>query len=294
MGQKDIKPNRFNKKSQLNLILKRFKRNKAAMIGLTIIFVLAILAISADLIANYTEMAITQNPSERLQPPSADHWLGTDAFGRDVFARIIHGSRVSLTIGLASTSVSVIIGGLFGATAAYYGGKIDNLIMRALDVITCIPPILLALALVSALGPSLRNLLIAIAIAYVPGFTRVIRSAVLSVVELEFVEAAKACGTSDLRIIVKHILPNAFGPIVVQATMAIASVIMQAAALSFIGMGIQPPNPEWGSMLAESREYMRYAPYLVIIPGMTIVLSALSLNLIGDGLRDALDPRLKN
>lgn len=292
--KENTEPNKFKRKSQINAIWRRMKKNKAAMIGLIIISIFAILAIFAELIAGYDEMAIAQNAAIRLQPPSFKHWCGTDAFGRDIFARIIHGARVSLTIGLVSTITSVMIGGLFGATAAYYGGKIDNIIMRTLDVITCIPGILLALALVSALGPSLRNLMIAIGIAYIPSFTRLIRSAVLSVVELEFVEAAKACGTSDLRIIVKHILPNAIGPIIVQATMSIAAVMMQAAGLSFIGMGIQPPEPEWGSMLSEAREYMRYAPHLVVIPGMAIVLSALSLNLIGDGLRDALDPRLKN
>lgn len=284
----------YKKKSQGKEIWKRIKKNRAAMIGLIIISIFIFFALSADLIADYGEKAITQNAKERLQQPNSEHWFGTDAYGRDVFARIIHGARVSLTIGLASTGVSVILGGLFGAMAGYYGGKVDNIIMRIMDTVMCIPGILLALAIVAALGPGMRNLLIAITVSNIPGFTRIIRSVILSVVGQDFIEAAKACGTTDKRIIIRHILPNAMGPIIVQATMSVAGMIIAAAGLSFIGMGIQPPRPEWGAMLAESREYMRYAPYLVAFPGIAIVLAALSLNLVGDGLRDALDPRLKN
>lgn len=285
---------KYKKKSQGKEIWKRMKKNRAAMIGLVIICIFVFLAVFADLIADYEEKAITQDATVRLQPPNSEHWFGTDAYGRDVFARIIHGARVSLTIGLASTGISVILGGLFGAMAGYYGGKIDSIIMRLMDTIMCIPGILLALAIVAALGPGMRNLLIAITVAQVPGFTRVIQSVILSVVGQDFIEAAKACGTTDTRIIIRHILPNAMGPIIVQATMSVAGMIITAAGLSFIGMGIQPPRPEWGAMLAESEEYMRYAPYLVAFPGIAIVLAALALNLLGDGLRDALDPRLKN
>lgn len=284
----------YKKRSQGKEIWKRMKRNKAAMVGLTILCIFIFFAVFADVIANYEDMAITQNVKERLEPPSADHWFGTDVYGRDLFARIIHGARVSLTIGIGSTSISVVLGGLLGAMSGYYGGRIDNIIMRLMDTIMCIPAILLALAIVAALGPGIRNLLIAITVAQVPGFTRVIRSVILSVVDQDFIEAAKACGTRDSRIILKHILPNAMGPIIVQATMAVAGMIITAAGLSFVGMGIQPPRPEWGAMLSESREYMRHAPYLVAFPGIAIVLAALSLNLLGDGLRDALDPRLKN
>ena len=296
MSEKAIEKEKkqYKKKSQGKEIWKRMKKNRAAMIGLVIICIFVFFAIFADVIADYEEEAITQNVKERLQPPNSEHWFGTDAYGRDIFARILHGARVSLTIGLASTGISVILGGLFGAAAGYYGGKVDSIIMRVMDTVMCIPAILLALAIVAALGPGIRNLLIAITVAQVPGFTRVIRSVILSVVGQDFIEAAKACGTTDKRIIIKHILPNAMGPIIVQATMSVAGMIITAAGLSFIGMGIQPPRPEWGAMLAESREYMRYAPYLVAFPGIAIVLAALSLNLLGDGLRDALDPRLKN
>lgn len=294
MSVKEVKIKQYKKKSQAKEIWRRMKKNKGAMIGLIIICIFVFFAIFADVIENYEERAIDQNVKERLQGPSSEHWFGTDAYGRDVFARIIHGSRISLTLGLATTSISVVLGGIFGAAAGYYGGKTDSIIMRIMDTIMCIPPILLALAIVAALGPGMRNLLIAITVAQVPGFTRVIRSVVLTVVDQEYIEAAKACGTLDSRIILKHILPNAMGPIIVQATMAVAGMIIAAAGLSFIGMGVQPPAPEWGAMLSQAREYMRHAPYLVMFPGMAIILAALSLNLIGDGLRDALDPRLKN
>jgi peptide/nickel transport system permease protein len=263
------------------------------MIGLVIISIFALLAIFADVIVPY-ENAVRINARVRLQGPSAEHIFGTDAFGRDVFARVLHGSRVSLTIGLFTTFFSVIVGGMLGATAAYYGGKLDELIMRFMDVLTCIPTILMALSIVAALGANMRNLLIAITIASVPGFTRLIRAVVLSVSEQDFIEAAKSYCTRDFRIILKYILPNAMGPIIVQATMSIAGMMLTAAALSFIGMGIQPPAPEWGAMLSEARQFMRTSPYLLVFPGVSILLSALSLNLVGDGLRDALDPKLRN
>lgn len=293
MSQKEgIK--KYQKKSQLQEVIKRMKKNKSAMVGLAVLCILILFAIFADVITNYDAKAIHQNMQERLQAPNSGHWLGTDSFGRDVFARIIHGVRISLTIGLLTTGVSIIIGGMLGAIAGYYGGILDSIIMRITDTILCIPPILLALAIVASLGPGITNLIIAMTVSSVPGFTRVIRSTVLLVVGQEFIEAARACGTRDLRIILRHILPNAMGPIIVQGTMAVGVMIINTASLSFLGMGIQPPRPEWGAMLAESREYIRHAPYLVIIPGLTILLTALSLNLLGDGLRDALDPRLKD
>lgn len=289
-----IVPSAYRKKSRAKEIWRRLLKNRAAVFGLIVISVFIFAAVFADLIANYDQLAISQNMKIRLQPPSAEHWFGTDTYGRDVFARIVHGSRISLTLGIATTVVSVVIGGILGAAAGYYGGKVDSIIMRLTDTVMCIPPVLLSLAIVASLGPGMVNLIIAITIACVPGFTRIIQAVILSVVGQDFIEAAKACGTSDVRIILRHILPNAIGPIIVQATMSVANMIITAAALSFLGMGIQPPSPEWGAMLAESREYMRFAPYLVVIPGISIVLAALSLNLLGDGLNDALDPRLKN
>lgn len=290
--QKEVDLKRYKKKSQAKEIWNRMKKNKPAMVGLVIISIFVLVAIFADVLAGY-DKAIGPNIAERLQPPSASHWFGTDEYGRDEFARIIHGARVSLSIGVITVSIAILVGGIIGAIAGYFGGKLDNIIMRLMDTIMAIPPILLTLAIVAALGTGLTNLLIAITIASFPIFARVIRSVVLPVVGQDFIEAARACGTSDRRIILRHILPNAIGPIIVQATMAVAGMIITAAALSFIGMGIQPPNPEWGSMLSSSREYMMTSPYLTFIPGIAIILASLSLNLLGDGLRDALDPKLR-
>lgn len=262
------------------------------MFGLCVLAFFVFLAVFADVLVDY-DRVIEQNSPDRLQSPSAAHWFGTDGYGRDVFSRIIYGTRVSLLIGLISVAAAMLIGGVLGAVAGYYGGVIDSVIMRTLDSIMCIPPVLLALAIVASLGPGMRNLLIAITVSTVPGFTRIVRSAVLQVVGEEFIEAARACGASDATIICRHIIPNCMGPIIVSATMQVGMQIINAASLSFLGMGVQPPSPEWGSMLAESREFMRRLPLLVFVPGCTITLVALCLNLLGDGLRDALDPRLR-
>ena len=204
------------------------------------------------------------------------------------------GARISLTIGLFTALLALVVGGTLGAAAAYYGGTVDNIIMRIMDMFTAIPGTLLALAIVAALGASMINLLIAIAISSVPGFVRLIRSTVMTVVESDYIEAARACGTMDRRIILHHIMPNAIGPIIVQTTTSISGMILQASGLSFIGMGVQPPTPEWGAMISEAREFMRQDPWMMIFPGVCIILAALSFNLIGDGLRDALDPRLRD
>lgn len=284
---------RYKKKSQFKEIWKRMKRNKIAMVGLIIFAVIFFCTIFADLIVPY-KVALEHNIGNRLMPSSSEHWFGTDTYGRDIFARIIHGTRNSLVMGIGAVAVGVTLGGILGATAGYYGGKIDTVIMRFIDTIMCIPFMLLALAIVAALGPGLVNVLIALMISMVPSYTRVIRSAILTVVGQDYIEAAKSCGTPDKFIILKHILPNAMGPIIVQATMSVGTMIIWAASMSFLGMGIQPPTPEWGSMLSEGKDYMLYAPHLVIFPGMAIAFTALSLNLMGDGLRDALDPRLKD
>ncbi|NLX75731.1 MAG: ABC transporter permease [Synergistaceae bacterium] len=281
------------KENKLLDIWKRLIRNPGAVVGLIIIIVLALFAIFANVITS-EHLVTEQNVAIRLQPPSKEHWFGTDNYGRDLFARIVFGARISLTIGLFTASFSLLIGGVLGAVAAYYGGHIDNVIMRIMDMFTAIPGTLLALAIVAALGASMVNLLIAITIASIPGFVRLIRSTILTVVESDYVEAARACGTSDRRIILRHILPNAIGPIIVQTTSSVSGMILQASGLSYIGMGVQPPRPEWGAMISESREFMRQFPYLMIFPGVCIILAALSFNLLGDGLRDALDPRLRD
>ncbi|MCQ1529505.1 ABC transporter permease [Lutispora thermophila] len=285
---------KYAKKSQIKEIWRRMKKNKLAMIGLAIFCILVAMSLSADLIADYQESAIKQNGSLRLQPPSWEHYFGTDQYGRDLLARMVHGSRVSLSIGFFTTGISLLIGGILGAMTGYYGGIFDEIVMRLMDILLSIPSILLAIAIVSAMGPSLLNLLIAITISQIPGFTRIVRSTVLTVVGEDYIEAARACGSKDFRIITNDVLPNAIGPIIVQGTMSVAKMILLAAGLSFIGLGIQPPQPEWGYMLSEAREYMRDYPYLVVIPGIAIAISVFSINLIGDGLRDALDPRLKN
>lgn len=284
----------FKKRSQLSLIWHRLSRNKLAMLGLLLMTTILMLAFCADLIADYDQAVVGMNIMERLQPPSAKHWFGTDGYGRDVFARVMHGSRLSLSLSIVSMMAAVAVGSLIGAISGYYGGKVDDVLMRLMDMLLAIPPMLMSISIVAALGRSMVNLMLALALAYMPVFARVIRSSILSVKGQEFVEAAKAYGTSDARIIMRHIVPNAVGPIIVQATLAMGSAILTISSLSFMGMGIQPPQPEWGTMLYEGRDLIRTSPYLVVFPGLAIAVSVLSLNLLGDGLRDALDPRLKN
>lgn len=280
------------RKSQAKEIWRRMKRNRLAMAGLVMISILVLMAAFAGVIADES-LALSRSP-DRLQGPSAAHWFGTDNLGRDVFARIVHGARISLTLGIATTALSLIIGGLIGAVAGYFGGFIDNVIMRIADMFMAIPAILLTLAMIAALGTSMTNLIIATTISNVPGFVRIIRAYILTVIGQEYIEAARACGMGDFMIILRHILPNVIGPIVVEATMTVAGMIISISGLSYLGMGIQPPTPEWGSMLSEAKDHMIKYPHLVIFPGLFIVLAALSLNLLGDGLRDAIDPRLKD
>ncbi len=281
------------KNSQVKEIWRRFKKSKTAMLGLVLLVFILLIAIFADLIVPYQE-AITQDPANRLQGPSAEHWFGTDEIGRDLFARIVHGSRYSLLIGISTSIFALLIGGLRGAAAGYYGKTVDNVIMRLVDVVMTVPPILLSLAVVAALGANLRNLLIAITISCVPSMVRMVRSVVLTVIDNDYIEAARSYGGSDLRIILKYVIPNALGPIIVTTTMNVSSMILSASGLSFLGMGVQPPAPEWGALLSDARQYMFNAPYLLYIPGIFIVLAALCFNLAGDGLRDALDPKLKD
>lgn len=279
--------------SQMKEVWRRFKKNKTAMVGLVIMIFLILIAVFANVIVSY-DVAIQQDIVNRLQPPSAEHWFGTDGLGRDEFARLVYGCRNSLLIGVVSTLIALVIGGILGAVGAYFGGMLDSFIMRLNDIMVAIPVILLALVIVSALGASLTNLIIAISVARVPYFIRVIRSSVLGLVDREFVEAAKAGGVSNAAIIFRHIMPNAVGTIIVQTTMSISFLILQASTLSFLGMGIQAPAPEWGYMLSEAKEFARTSSYLLLFPGVSLCLAALSFNLVGDGLRDALDPRLKN
>lgn len=287
------KRNRKSKKTnQMKEIWRRFRKSKTAMLGLCLLIFVLCIAIFADVITPY-ENAISQS-ANRLDGPSAAHIFGTDELGRDLFARIVHGSRYSLLIGVSTSVLALVIGGLLGAIAAYYGGWVDNIIMRLTDVVMTVPPILLSLAVVAALGGSLRNLLIAITISCVPSMLRLVRSVVLGVVDEDYIEAARSYGASDMRIILKYVIPNALGPIIVTTTMNVANMILSAAGLSFLSLGVQPPAPEWGALLSDAKTYMFTAPHLLYIPGIFIVIAALSFNLAGDDLRDALDPKLKD
>ena len=272
---------------------RRFCRNKLAVFGLIVFCVILLLAIFADVIAP-NGIELQMNMSEQLQPPSAAHLFGTDNFGRDVFARIVHGARYSLVVGLAAVIIGITLGGILGAVAGFFGGIVDSVIMRVMDTLMCIPYMLLVLSVVAALGAELKNVVIAIVISMIPIYTRVIRSSVLTVVGMDYIEAARSCGTPDRFIILRHVLPNAIGPVIVQATMSVGTTIISAASTSFLGMGIQPPTPEWGAMLSESKNFIATAPYLVLFPGLFIGFTVLALNLMGDGLRDALDPKLKD
>jgi peptide/nickel transport system permease protein len=219
--------------------------------------------------------------------------LGSDNYGRDILGRLVHGARVSMIIGFATVAIALVSGGVLGAVAGYRGGLFDTIIMRATDILLSIPTILLAIAIVAALGNSFFNLLVAISTSMIPGYIRIVRASIISVKDQEFVEAARCIGAKDFRIVVRHIFPNIFSPIIVQSTLNVGSAINWAASLSFLGLGILPPKPEWGNMLSEAREFIQYAPHLLFAPGITILLTVLAYNLIGDGLRDALDPKLK-
>ncbi|HWR30704.1 MAG TPA: ABC transporter permease [Negativicutes bacterium] len=287
-------PAKVKKRSQLSSIWRQFKKNKLALLGLSVFATLVLVAVFSPLFINYDTDVIQQNNKIRLQAPSGTHLFGTDQYGRDVFSRIVWGTRISLFVGAFTVSIAFSVGGTVGALAGYFGGKWDNILMRVMDIFLAMPGTILAVAIVGALGPGLFNILLAMSICRIPQFARIVRSAVLSIRGLEYIEAAKACGTKTPRILWRHVLPNAVGPIVVQCTLHMATTILGVAGLSFIGLGIQAPLPEWGSMLSEAKEQMRYNPYLMVFPGVSIMVSVLSLNMIGDGLRDALDPRLKN
>lgn len=272
-----------------------FRKSKAALAGTAIVVFFILLAVFGPLIApeGINEQKL-QDPSLRLAPPSSEYWLGTDDFGRDIFSRIVYGARISLAAGFSAVILSIIVGSFLGVVAGFYGRWIDTIISRIFDIMLAFPSILLAIAIVSILGPSLQNALIAIAIINIPNFGRLIRSKVLSVKEEDYIVAAKAVGMRDSRILWRHILPNSFSPVIVQGTLAIATAIIEAAALSFLGLGAEAPQPEWGKMLFDARVHLMTAPWTMIFPGLAIMLTVLGFNLMGDGLRDALDPKMKN
>ena len=270
---------------------KRLRRDKTAVIGLTIIIVVLLIGLFADFIAPYDYRV--QDFSSILQPPSAEHIFGTDNLGRDILSRCIYGARYSLPIGIVCVLLGLIVGGTLGVVAAYFGGKTDNVIMRFIDVIQAIPSVLICIALVAILGNGLIQLIIAITAGSIQGMTKACRGAVFMVKNNDYVESSKAIGVSNMMIMIRHMIPNAVGIIIINAANGVAGNILTITALSYIGIGLTPPTPEWGAILAEGRTYMAVAPHTVFFPGLTIAITVLAFNLFGNGLRDALDPRLK-
>ncbi|MBR0140186.1 MAG: ABC transporter permease [Firmicutes bacterium] len=286
------KKKKTGKQSPAQQIWRSLRKNKSSMISLYFIIFLILVAMTAnlwldpDLVYNQTK--------ERKQPPSAKHWFGTDIYGRDIFARVVYGARISLTIGIVTELFGTVVGGLIGSIAAYTGGVFDEIAMRIMDMMMAIPSTLLAMCVVSALGTNAISLILALGISIIAKHARLVRSTVLGIADREFVEAARCAGMSDFRIVLTQIIPNCLGPVIVLFSQGIATEMLTAASLSYLGLGVQPPNPEWGALIASSRENLRTEPYMCIIPGAIVVITALSFNLVGDGLRDALDPRLKD
>jgi peptide/nickel transport system permease protein len=278
-------------RSRSAIAFSKFRRRPGAMIGAAIIVFFIVLAVFAPAIAPFDPDAISR---DRRAAPSMEHWFGTDELGRDVLSRVIFGAQVSLRVGLIAVSIAVVVGSLLGLVAAYAGGWLDSLIMRIMDVMLAFPGILLAIAIVAVLGPSLTNAMIAIGIEAIPIYTRTARASTLSVKELEYVTGARAAGATNGTIVLRHILPNITSPIIVLATIGVAGAILTASGLSYLGLGAQPPTAEWGAMLSSARSYLRESWWMATFPGLAIMMVVLSLNLFGDGLRDILDPRTKH
>lgn len=272
-------------------VLNRFFRRRTAVLGALIILVLVMLGILGPSLAPYDPN--DQSFPRQLQPPSARFLMGTDEFGRDILSRLIYGARIALEVGLLAVAVALIFGTFLGLVAGYFGGWADFIIMHLIDIMLAFPYLLLAMIVVAVLGPGLRNAMIAVGIVYIPQYARLVRGTVLSIRESDYVQAARAVGASDLTIMFRHVLSNSLAPIIVQSSLSVGWAIVNAAGLSFLGLGAQPPTPEWGAMLTSGREYMLQAPWITTFPGLAILLTALGFNLLGDGLRDALDPRLK-
>lgn len=288
MGKAEI----GQKKSSLwKMTLHSLKDSKAAMAGFAILCLMILIALFAPLIMPYDYSA--SDMSNTFTSPSAAHLFGTDDLGRDILSRLIYGTRYSLSLGIISTLIAAIMGTAIGAAAGYYGGRMDNALMRFLDIFQAIPSLLLCIMLAAVAGNGFINTVIAISISSAPGFSRMSRAAILNIRNMEYLEAASSINCGSMRIILKHVLPNALSPLIVQFTMGVANAILFAASLSYIGLGVQPPTPEWGSMLSAGRNYIRRYPYMVISPGICIMFAVFSLNVLGDGLRDALDPKLK-
>lgn len=283
----------YKKRSMVKEVWRNYKKSPSAMMGLVILVVIVIMAIIAQVVYDYEDDIVQQDIMNRLQKPSAEYIFGTDQYGRNIFARILYGAKYSLAVGIVSVAISCFIGSTLGLIAGYYGGRLENIILRTCEIFVGIPSVLLGIAIMAAFGQSIVVLMLAIGLVYVPMFARTARAAVLPVRDQEYIEAAKVSGVSDFRIIFTHVLPNSMSPIIVQVTMGVANGILTASQLSFLGLGIPVPAPEWGAMLSSGREFIRDYSYLTFFPGLAIMITVLAFNLMGDGLRDALDPKLK-
>lgn len=284
----------YKKRSMWQEMWRNYKKNPSAMVGLAVIIIIVIVAIAAQFIYDYNIDIVQQNIKERfMEPGTAGHLLGTDNYGRDELIRILYGAKYSLAVGIVSVAISCLVGSTLGLIAGYYGGVIENIILRVCEVFMGIPSVLLGIAIMSAFGQSLFVLMLAVGLVYVPMFARTARAAVLPVREEEYIEAARVSGVNDFKIIFGHVLPNSLSPIIVQVTMGVANGILSASFLSFLGLGVPVPAPEWGAMLSSGREFIRDYGYLTTFPGLAIMITVLAINLMGDGLRDALDPKLK-
>ena len=284
---------KYKKRGPVAEVFHRLRKNKGAILGAIIILILILMAIFADVIYDYETDIIGQNLRQRFIKPCWEHPFGTDNLGRDLFARVVYGTRSSLPVGFGAVMVSLTLGMITGAFAGFFGGKVENVIMRVMDVFAAVPNILMAIALVSAMGVSTFSLITALGIASMPSFARITRAAVLSVRNQEFVESAKAIGLTNTEIIFKHIIPNCLSPIIVQCTLRMGSAIISASSLSYLGLGVPPPMPEWGSLLSAGRDFIRDNSYLTVFPGLAIMVTVVAFNMLGDGLRDAMDPKLK-
>ncbi|WP_156291303.1 nickel transporter permease [Oceanobacillus salinisoli] len=292
MDNNQTSPSNSARSKRWNDIFYKLRTNKSAVIGGGLILFFIFVTIFGPLFTPYSPN--TQDMVNKLQPPSSEHWLGTDNFGRDIFSRLIHGTGLTLIVGFSSVALGATVGVFLGIISGYYGKRTDSIIMRTMDVLLAFPGILLALAIVSVLGGSLVNVIIAVAISSIPIFARIVRSSTLSVKKLEYIDAMRALGASDRRIIFKHIFPNVTSPLIVQATLSIATAILSASGLSFLGLGAQPPTPEWGAMLSDGRNFLYNAPHVALFPGIAIVIVVLAFNILGDGLRDVFDPKTKD
>lgn len=283
----------YKKRSIAKEVWRNYKKSPSAMIGLIILVLIIIVAIFAQISYDYQVDIVEQDIMNRLQKPSSEHIFGTDQYGRDVLARVLYGAKYSLSVGVISVAISCVVGSTLGLIAGYYGGITENIILRTCEIFVGIPSVLLSIAIMAAFGQSIVVLMLAIGLVYVPMFARTARAAVLPVRDQEYIEAAKVSGMSDLSIIFTHVLPNSLSPIIVQITMGVANGILTASQLSFLGLGVPVPAPEWGAMLSSGREFIRDYSYLTFFPGLAIMITVLSFNLMGDGMRDALDPKLK-